>query len=61
MDLAAAETNQIRKKEKWQHILREILIPFIIAGIGMVAAGILFDIVEVTLKNRLKQTFKRTI
>ena len=39
-------TNSIQKKEKWNDTLLQILIPFIVAGFGMVAAGFLFDKVQ---------------
>ena len=35
------------KKEEWQHVLAQIIVPFFIAGFGMVAAGVLFDYVQV--------------
>ena len=34
------------KKELWHHVLAEIVIPFFIAGFGMVAAGVLLDHVQ---------------
>jgi len=39
----------IRKNERWFHILSQIGIPFLIAGLGMVGAGILLDHVMVRL------------
>ena len=37
----------VEKSEKWYSILIQIIIPFLIAGFGMVAAGILLDEVQV--------------
>jgi hypothetical protein len=36
--------------QKWYKILLEILIPFFIAGLGMVGAGLFLDYVTVRLK-----------
>jgi hypothetical protein len=35
------------KKEKWYFVMVQIFIPFLIAGMGMVAAGVLLDEVQV--------------
>jgi solute carrier family 41 len=32
--------------EKWYTILLQVLLPFFVAGFGMVAAGVVFDIVQ---------------
>jgi hypothetical protein len=36
-------------KEKWYNKFIQIIIPFCIAGLGMVGAGILFSIVKVRI------------
>jgi hypothetical protein len=33
--------------QKWYIILLQVLFPFCIAGLGMVLAGVIFDIVQV--------------
>ena len=35
------------KKEKWYFVMIQIVIPFLIAGMGMVCAGVLLDEVQV--------------
>lgn len=35
------------KKEKWWHITIQVAIPFMIAGVGTITAGIILGIVEV--------------
>lgn len=42
MDLEVTKT----AKEKWYTKLFQIVVPFMIAGIGMVGAGLLFNIFE---------------
>ena len=39
------------KKEKWQINLIQIIIPFFIAGIGMVGTGILLSVVQVEMNR----------
>lgn len=45
--------------EPWHNILRDITIPFFVAGLGMVGAGLLLDIVQVSVFNQisLKMSF----
>lgn len=38
--------------ERWYIILVQVLLPFFIAGFGMVAAGVVLDIVQVRLKEK---------
>jgi hypothetical protein len=40
-------TDPCKEEEKWYVILLEILFPFLIAGFGMVCAGVVLDIVQV--------------
>ena len=35
-------------KERWYTILAQVCIPFLIAGLGMVGAGLILDVVKVT-------------
>lgn len=37
--------------ERWYIILAQVIFPFIIAGFGMVCAGVVLDNVQVTKKN----------
>jgi hypothetical protein len=41
------QDSSVLKKEKWCIILLQILFPFFIAGLGMVGAGVVLDIVQV--------------
>lgn len=40
--------------ESWLNILRDITIPFFVAGMGMVGAGLLLDYVQVPVGTKLK-------
>lgn len=42
-------TDPCKHDEKWYVILLEVLFPFLIAGFGMVCAGVVLDIVQVIL------------
>ena len=53
-DLSVARANQQNERqndhhEKWYVITLQILLPFFIAGFGMVGAGVVLDIVQVSL------------
>lgn len=39
--------NEEHQHEKWYHSLIQIVIPFLIAGMGMVGAGVLLNEVQV--------------
>ncbi len=41
------ETSQDMDRERWYTIFLQILFPFLIAGLGMVAAGVVLDKVQV--------------
>lgn len=41
--------NEHSNDEKWYHILREVILPFFLAGLGMVGAGVIFDIIAVII------------
>lgn len=43
--------SSVLKKEKWCIILLQVLFPFLIAGLGMVGAGVVLDIVQVINKE----------
>ena len=40
----------VKRKEKWYFKMIQIIIPFFIAGFGMVGAGILFSFVQVSIE-----------
>jgi hypothetical protein len=42
--------------ERWYIILLQVLFPFFIAGFGMVAAGIVYDKVQVSLRFILSES-----
>lgn len=48
--------NYVKIKEKWHLNLIQIIIPFLIAGFGMVSAGVLLEKVQVKQKKIIKIT-----
>jgi hypothetical protein len=46
-EVKPVENKTVQTKEKWYSKFMQIIIPFFIAGFGMVGAGILFSEVQV--------------
>lgn len=43
------ESNEDHEHERWYTIFLQVLFPFLIAGLGMVAAGVVLDKVQVCI------------
>lgn len=43
------ESNEDHENERWYTIFLQVLFPFLIAGLGMVAAGVVLDKVQVCI------------
>lgn len=52
----STETEVTVKKEKWYSVFIQIFIPFMIAGVGTIGAGIVLGKVQVNVVNLIKKT-----
>lgn len=50
------EAHSVYKQQKWYIILLQTFLPFFVAGFGMVAAGVLLDILQVSYSYNFIQT-----
>jgi len=58
LSLIHVETLKKLRKERWYHILSQVGPPFFIAGLGMVGAGLLLDMVMVSEESDLSNIYQ---